>query len=559
MEEQIRKKIDQVANSILDKYPSFGFSIVRPEKRGFGDWTLVLSNSNGINPLELAQDIADQLMATGYFEKAEVANIRFINLTVKSEYYGDELIDVIAKGSNYGKSVSGRGKNVNVEYVSANPTGPLHIGNARSGPIGEAVANLYEFNGYKVEREFYVNDIGVQIKRFGNSLLYWHSIKSNPNLVFPEDGYPGEYIKETSEIIQQNFADEIKEMADESDKIDFFAKKGLEIMVNNIKSDLKLVGMEIHTFSYESQILNSSKSKTVIKKLEEKGFTVEKDGAVWFKNPEDPDLKDNDAVLIKSDEQKSLTYFANDIAYHVDKINRGADTLVDIWGANHFGHIPRMKAALRALGYSEDMLQIVLYQYVRLKRAGEAMSMGKRLGNFVTLRQVIEAGVDPDAFKYFILSQNSNTPMEFDIELAADTSEKNPVYYIKYAHARICSILRKAGGPSFAEASDGKQGASDEEQGNLSLLTHEKEVALYKELVKFPELVQETLSDFQIQRLPHFAYKIATLFHDFYGSCKVIGAETKELELARLSLIKATKIVIANTLSICGIEAPEKM
>ncbi|MFA6963488.1 MAG: arginine--tRNA ligase [Patescibacteria group bacterium] len=557
----VKAKIDLALKSLGFNLP--GYSVDEPPSREMGDYStnvaMVASGLEKKNPREIAQKIQSELSKDPEIESVEIAGPGFINIALKSDLYTEELSKILEEGSKYGSSEIGKGKTINVEYVSANPTGPLHIGNARSGPIGEAVANLFEFNSYGVTKEFYVNDIGVQIGRFGKSLFHWCAIKSDPKIEFPEGGYPGEYIQETSEKIQKEFGDEIAHLDNDQEKIDFFARKGLNVMVANIKSDLELAGINIHTFSYESKIINSGKSKIVIDRLKEKGFVAEKDGAVWFKNPEDPDLMDNDAVLAKSDEEKSLTYFANDIAYHLDKIDRGADKLFDIWGANHFGHIPRMKAALRALGCPDETLEIVLYQYVRLKKSGVASSMGKRLGNFVTLRAVIEAGVEADAFKYFILSQNANTPMDFDIELAAEKSEKNPVYYIKYAHARICSILKKIEeqGTPLRQGFAGQ--VSDQERGDLSLLKDEKEIALYKELVKFPEIVEETLVDFQTQRLPHFAYKIAALFHDFYNSCSVIDAGSKELVSARLSLIIATKNILANTLKICGIKAPEKM
>jgi len=564
MKRVLKEKIDKVLNELGLLVQDF--SVSEPPNSEVGDFAsnvaLIAASKEKKNPREIAESIKLELEKDSDIARTEIAGPGFINITIAPKICLGEIKKIVEQGREYGRLKIGNDQKVNVEYVSANPTGPLHIGNARSGPIGEAIANLFEFQGYEVEREFYVNDIGIQIKRFGKSLAYWYLIKSNTNLEFPADGYPGEYIKETSDKIQHEFPGELKTKSGD-EIIDFFAKEGLKIMVENIKSDLELAGINIHTFSYESQILNSDKSRSVIAELGTKGFIAEKDGAVWFKNPEDPDLMDNDAVLVKSDDARSLTYFANDIAYHLDKIERGAIRLVDIWGANHFGHIPRMKAALRALGCSDEKLEIILYQYVRLKKEGESMSMGKRLGNFVTLRAVIEAGVEPDAFKYFILSQNSNTPIDFDIELAADKSEKNPVYYIKYAHARICSILKKCqkDGESAptTESVGVPTGSVGKGKSNLELLIHPKEIALYKELVKFPELVQETSQDFQIQRLPHFAYKIAGLFHDFYNSCKVIGAESLELELARLSLIIATKNIIANTLNLCGIEAPEKM
>ena len=567
MKQLVKEKIDNVLKKLGIKISSY--SIDTPPDPEMGDFAsnvaMVAAGLDKKNPREVADEIISELKNDPEIEKTEIAGPGFINITLKSEIYLEELKKIVELGGKYGQSEIGKGKKVNVEFVSANPTGPLHIGNARSGPIGETIANLFEFQGFEVEREFYVNDLGSQITKFGNSLAYWYLFKTNPNLEFPAEGYPGEYIKETSEKIQSEHQLEIEKLENkphlaspskgEGSLPDLFASEGLKIMVENIKSDLKLAGINLHTFSYESAILNSGKSEAAIEKLKRLGFTTEKDGALWFKNPADPKLEDKDSVLVKSDESRSNTYFANDIAYHLDKIARGADKLIDVWGANHFGHIPRMTSALQALDCPADILKIILYQYVRLSKAGETSSMGKRFGNFVTLREIIEAGVTPDAFKYFILSQNSDTPITFDLKLATDTTEKNPVFYIKYAHARICSILRKAGDPT---SPFGLRGAS-EEQVELSLLKHKKEIALCKELVKFPELVAETVFDFQIQRLPHFAYKVATLFHDFYGSCKVIGAESKELELARLSLIIATKNILKNTLSLCAIDAPEKM
>lgn len=520
------------------------FVVDAPPSPDLGDFATNVAFLIGGNPRENAEKIAEKLKGQEEIEKVEIAGPGFINIFLKKDIYEKEVKKILAEGKDYGKSNVGNGKKVNVEFVSANPTGPLHIGNARSGPIGETIANLYKFNGFDVVREFYVNDVGVQIGRFGNSLYHWYAIKEDSSLEFPKDGYPAEYIKETSEEIQEKFSEEINSATEIEKKKALFAREGLILMVDKIKKDLQLVGIEIDQWSYESEIFKSGKSENIINSLEKKGLTAEKDGALWFENPDDKDLLDKEAVLRKSDAEKSLTYFANDIAYHLDKIARGADKLIDIWGSNHFGHIPRMKAALKTLGY-DDLLDIILYQYVRLKSGGRAMSMGKRLGNFVTLRQVIEGGVEPDAFKYFILSQNMNTPMEFDIELASDRSEKNPVYYIKYAHARICSILEKAGDVDIADA-------------DLSKLHDPKEILLMKELCNFGDIIKKASEDYEIQALPHYANKIAKLFHDFYGSCRIIGEES-EIFKARIALIITTKTILKSTLNLCGIEAPKKM
>jgi len=543
---QLREAVDR-AGFVVPK----DFSINEPPKNQPGDWAtniaLILASENKENPHAIARKIIDHIKSD-LIEKAEIAGPGFINLTLANKVYLQEIDKILRLKEDYGKGLSNC-ETINVEYISANPTGPLHIGNARSGPIGEAFANLYEFLGHKVTREFLVNDRGTQIHRFGKSLFYWYQVKKEPGLIFPEDGYPAEYVKEASEKIQQEKAAEIAKIDDDAELIKFFAHAGLKLMVKNIAEDAALLNIKFDVWSYESEIVKGGKPKEIVSQLTKSGHTVEKEGAVWFCDPADPELQDKESVLIRSDEGRTLTYFATDLAYHVDKIERGAAKLVDIWGANHSGHIPRMKAAMRALGYKKETLEIVVYQYVRLKKSGKAVSMGKRLGNFVTLRQLIEAGIAPDAFKYFILSQNPNTPFDFDIDLAADTSEKNPVFYIKYAHARIASIMKKAN----------EQGIEvNVAEADLNLLGDPKEVALYKQLADFPALIQSIAHNFQIQALPHYAYNLARLFHDFYSSCPVL-CDDKKLTQARLALIIATKYIIANSLKISGIEAPEKM
>lgn len=525
------------------------FSIETPPKSEMGDFAtniaMIIAGRDKANPREIAEKIIANISKAKEIDKVEMAGPGFINIFLIQNIFAKEFKEILEQKENYGRGNEKRIK-VNVEYVSANPTGPLHVGNARGGPIGEAVANLLSFLGYHVDREFYVNDMGLQIERFGRSLYYWYAKKTDPRLEFPTDGYPAPYIKDISELIQKEKKEELEKNKDESELIEFFIKEGLYYTVKSMREDCELIGIKFDTWFYESDLIHSGKTKQAIEKLKQDGYTVNKEGALWFKNPNDPDMQDKESVLVKSD-GNTLTYFSDDIAYHIDKFERGYNLLINVWGANHHGHLPRFSAAMRALGHPEDKVKIMFYQYIRLKKAGKAFSMGKRLGNFVTLRQVIESGVEPDAFKYFILAQNSNTPFDFDLELAADTSEKNPVFYIKYAHARICSILAKAGESKIKV-----------EEADFKLLKNEKEIALYKELVKFPELLIEVSSNFQIQALPHYAHKIAGLFHDFYANCQVL-TEDKKLTASRLSLVVATKYVLANTLSICGIEAPEKM
>ena len=556
MKENIKKIIIETVKKLGYSVPQ-NFSIESPPNSEMGDFAtniaMIIGGRDKINPREAAEKIVELLKKEKDLAKVEIAGPGFINIFLDRRIYLDELKKILLERENYGRGAKRKTK-VNVEYISANPTGPLHVGNARGGPIGEAIANLYNFLGYLVSREFYVNDAGLQIERFGNSLYYWFAKKVDKGIEFPEGGYPGDYIKEISEAIQKEKREELEKLNDKDEMIKFFVKEGLFHTVKGMREDAELLGIKFDNWVYESDFIFSGKTNHAIDVLNQKGFTTKKEGAVWFKNPDDLELADRESVLIKSD-GKSFTYFADDIAYHIDKFERGNNLLIDIWGANHHGHIPRFKAAMRAVGAPDDKIEVLLYQYIRLKKSGEAVSMGKRLGNFVTLRQVIESGVAPDAFKYFILAQNSNTPFDFDLELAADTSEKNPVFYIKYAHARICSILSKAGDSALLMVGDA---AKDVEGADLSILSDPREVALYKEIVKFPQLLNETAENFQIQSLPHFAYKIAGLFHDFYSNCHVI-TDDKKLTAARLSLVLSTKYVLANALNICGIEAPEHM
>jgi len=520
----------------------------RPEMGDFAtNVAMVIAGDEKKNPREVAEKIKNELEKHDDIIKVEIAGPGFINITLNPDIYLAELEKIVEQKENYGRTEIGQGKKVNIEYISANPTGPLHVGNARGGPIGEAFANLFSFQGYEAVREFYVNDIGGQADRFGKSLLYWYQIKTDLDLDFPEDGYPGDYIKEISEAIQTEQELKVKNLKSKEEQVEFFRNEGIHKIIEGIKSDVNLLGIKFDVWFYQSKIEEDQSSYKIIQILKDKSATVEKDGALWFRNPDDANLEDRESVLVKSDGQ--LTYFVDDIAYHKDKIDRGFSKSIDVWGANHSGHVPRMKSALQAIGSNPDDLEIILYQFVRLKRSGVVASMSKRAGDFVTLRSVIEAGVAADAFKYFILAQNPNTPFDFDIDLAADTSEKNPVFYIKYAHARICSILAKAGIGETQNFS----------KVNYSVLKNSKELALIKELVKFPEIIEEISTNFQIQSLPHFTYKIAGLFHDFYSNCRVIEAETEELKKARLALVTATKYVLKNSLNILGIEAPEKM
>lgn len=527
------------------------FDLNLPPKNQDADYatniSLIIGHKTKENPKDVADKISKKLSENSLVQKTTVAGPGFINIVLQDHTYYDLLKNLLSEKDNFGKKDIGQGKTVSVDFVSANPTGPLHIGNARGGPIGETIANLYQHFGYKVSREFYVNDSGLQVKRLGKSFYYWHEKLSGEDAIFPEDGYPGEYVKEIVEEIIKKSKDKINQLKNEDEIIEYLSKEGLDQIIDQMKKDVELLGISFDKWIYESQLQLSGDTEKYINLLKEKNATVSREGALWLKVDADPDFKDKESVLIRSDEAKSFTYFADDIAYHMKRYEDGVEKIIDVWGANHHGHIARMNAALQVLGISKEKLQILLYQYIRIVQNGEPIKMGKRLGNFISLRQILEGGVSADAFKYFILAQNSNTPFDFDIKLAADQSERNPVYYIQYAHARICSILKKAG-----------EETSSPENVDLSVLKNDKELSLIKELTMWPDVAEDSLEDLQIQNLPHYAYKIASLFHDFYTNCPVLDAE-EETKKARLALVSATKIIISKVLSICGISAPEKM
>ena len=527
-----------------------GFDISEPPKPEMGDYAsniaLLAAKLEGKSPTEVADDIIKNIESF-LIKEAKVAGPGFVNLYLNQNYLYESLGKILKLGDKYGSADIERDKSVNVEYISANPTGPVHVGNARGGPIGEAIANLYAFCGYKVTRSFYVNDIGGQIDKLAESFYYWYEKLSGQDIVFPEGGYPGEYVKDITEKVVSKYKSELESLKDKEEFIVFFKDKGVKAMVERIKDEVDLIGIQYDDWIYQSDLENSGKTGEVLKLLEAKGSIVEREGASWFRNPEDPNFQDDEAVLRKSDSAKTLTYFADDIACHKYKTDQGAYLMIDIWGSNHHGHIPRMKASMSALGISPERLQVILYQNVRIKNGEDIIKMSKREGNFVLLADVIKHGIGADVFKYFILNQNNNTPMDFDAKLAMDKSEKNPVFYVQYAYARISSIIKKS-----------RTKSNDLNNADLSLLTHSREQALIKELVKFPDLVEEALLDQQMQVFPHYAHKLASMFHEFYNDCRVIG-EDKKLEKARMGLVIATKTVLKNVLDICDITAPEKM
>ncbi|KKR87103.1 arginine--tRNA ligase [Candidatus Daviesbacteria bacterium RIFOXYD1_FULL_41_10] len=514
--------------------------ISSPQNPSFGDYTaniaLQLAKQKLKNckqtPMEIANEIVSDLRTLSYLSDIEIKEPGFINFFIKPEFLTKDLEEILEKGKDFGRSESGKGKKASVEFVSANPTGPMHFGNARGGPIGDTLASVLEFCGYEVMRDYYHNDIGSQVDKLGESIV---NVAQGQKLEDQE--YKGEYVKELAKEIK---TDDPKQAS----------KQALEILLKENLDVAKEMGIKFDRVSYESEFLGSSQTKKALMVLEEKDVLKKQEGAVWFA-PGDEFLKDRESVVIKSD--GNYTYFTNDIAYHNLKFSQGTDLVVDILGANHHGHVPRLKAAVSVLGFDVSNFHVVLYQWVRFKRGGEIVKMSKRAGTFITVREILEE-IGKDPLKFFILMYDANSPIDFDLELAKQQSNKNPVFYVQYAFARMANILRKVKSEKCNPST--VLGARVQSCG---ILNKKEELELIKHLSYFPDLIEEVARNYQVQHLTTYAITLADLFHKFYENCRVLNAENEELKTARLSLVLASKLVLANVLGIMGIDAPERM
>lgn len=514
-----------------------------PKDKSHGDYstnvamqlTRVLKN----NPRKIAEAVVEALdKAAADIESCEIAGPGFINFTIKNTSLAQIITRVLQEQDNYGNSNDGQGLKVNVEYVSANPTGDLHLGHARGAAWGDSITRLMKASGYDVCREYYVNDAGNQIVNLGKSLQARYREHLGLDFDLPEDGYHGEDVKNIAIAIAEEYKDAYVEYSDANLK--FFKEKGIAFELDKIRRDLDNFRVHFDVWSSEQSIRDEGKVEKALEVLHEKGLTYEEDGALWFATTRFGD--DKDRVLRKKD--GSYTYLVPDIAYHKDKLDRGYDLLVDLLGADHHGYIPRLKASIEALGNNPDKLQVDIIQMVRLVENGEEVKMSKRLGNAVTIRELCEE-VGVDAVRYFFVQRAVDTHLDFDLGLARKQSNDNPVYYAQYAHARICSILRQAS--EIAEAQ------------SFDLLTHEKEIALMKYINEFTNVVSDAARSRAPHKVCNYIQKLAQHFHSFYNVCKVIDPQQPELSSQRLALLKATKITLKNALYLIGVDAIEKM
>ena len=574
VQEQITTLIENAFKSaeqrgVLPSCEAAPFIIEVPADKANGDFStnaaMVNARTFRLSPRKIADTILSELSCEGtYFEKIEVAGPGFINFFLNSRFYADVLLDIEREGENYGKSNYGQGKKVNVEFVSANPTGPMHMGNARGGALGDCLAAVLEYAGYDVSREFYVNDAGNQIAKFALSLdiRYQQHFKGEDSVELPEDSYHGADIIKRAEEFAEVYGNSYLEKSEEERRkalVDFALPKNIEEM----KQAMEKYRIRYDTWFSELTLHNDGELKDTIDLLKERGYTYEKDGALWYKNIEVQtemlkeqgksreyidklELKDD--VLIRAN--GNPTYFAADIAYHRNKLEkRGFEKAIDVWGADHHGHIARMKGAMRAVGIDENRLDVLLMQLVRLMSGGQLVRMSKRTGKAITLVDLLDE-VPIDAVRFMFNMQEPGSVMDFDLDLAVQESSQNPVYYCQYAHARICSILSKLEqeGRCYSKCT-GKE---------LERLTESEEHALISHLSRLPSVIVGAAKNYDPAKVTHYVVELATLFHKFYNACRV-NVEDEELMKARLFLCVCVRNTIRNVLTLLKVDVPSRM
>ena len=521
--------------------------VEKPKDEKMGDFStniaMTLARSERKNPKMIAESVV-RYLKNGDLSQVEIAGPGFINLKMSHEFFLQRLKNVVKQGDDFGQTDVGQGTKVLIEFVSANPTGPLHVGHGRGAAVGDALARILKKSGYDLSTEYYINDVGNQMNFLGRSTWLRYRELLGEAIEFPDDHYRGEYIKDiANEIIEQK-RDEFLNLPEE-ECIPFFRKYATDNILQGIQKDLAEFRVTFDNWFSEQSLYDDNSVEKAIEWLKGKGHIYEKDGAVWLKSSAFND--DKDRVLVKKTGEK--TYFCSDIAYHQNKINRGFKKIINLMGADHHGYVPRMEAVLEAMGYDKKIFKILLIQFVSLLRAGEKVSMSTRAGEFETLKDVVsEVGVD--VARYYFLMRSSDTHLDFDLELAKQETSENPVFYIQYAHARICSIFRTAGEKGVVW--------NRSNEVDLSLLVEEEEFGIIRAVLAFPEIVEKSARALEVHRISHYLLDMVSRFHGYYSRHRVIS-DDKALTLARLSLLDAIRITIRNGFELMGISSPEKM
>ncbi len=530
---------------VISEVPELEIEMTRDPS--FGDYAsnaaMVLASKARMKPRKIADDIAANISdPQGLIEKIEIAGPGFINIFIKPEFWAAALQEIDEGRERFGISEIGKGQKVQVEFVSANPTGPLHIGHARGAVTGDVIASILEAAGYSVFREYYVNNVGNQMNTLGMSVFLRYRELLGEKVEFPPEYYQGEYIADLARDLLQKYG---KSLLENPDYLAVCREYASSSIMDGIKEDLAALGVGFNDYFPESELYKNDGLQKVLRELQENDFIYSDGKTLWFRTTKYGDEKDR--VVVR--ENGEPTYFASDLAYHKKKYERGFEKIIDVWGADHHGYIPRMHAGIQAFGYKKESLRIVLVQLVNLLREGAPVAMSTRSGEFVTLREVVDE-VGRDAARYNFLMRRSDSHLDFDLELAKKQSNENPVYYVQYAHARICSIMRTAAERDFAVPSFG--------DANLNRLTIPEEIALIKLLTRYPEIVEGSARSLEPHRFTFYLGELASVFHSYYNKHRVIS-EDAELSRARLFLAKSIGIVLRNALNLLGVTAPEKM
>ncbi len=518
-----------------------------PKKPDHGDFStnlaMTLAKAERKAPRKIAEALVAALEDNPLCDKIEIAGPGFINFRLAATCWYEVLDQIMEQGGEFGRSQIGAGTKIQVEFVSANPTGPLHIGHGRGAVVGDAVAAVLQAAGFEVQREYYINDAGNQIQTLGRSILLRLRELQGETIEFPEDGYQAKYVVE----LASKYRSEQGDLSDfsEQEAIEICARFGVEEILKWIETDLKEFGIEFDHWYSEKSLHDRGMVEQELTKLKAKGLSFEDDDALWLRTTEFGD--DKDRVLIKSD--GSHTYFASDVAYHMEKFDRGFDRVIDVWGADHHGYIPRMKAMLTGLGHPPEDLEVLLIQMVNLLRDGKPYVMGKRSGNFITLKEVVSE-VGRDACRFFFLMRRCDSQLDFDLELAKQQSSDNPVYYVQYAHARICSINRNAVEAGMTQPLIGKI--------DYCRLELAEELALVKQLARYPETVVNAALSYEPHRVIFYLQDLAAQFHSYYNRYRVL-VDDPATSQARLYLVNSVRTVLANALKLLGLSAPEQM
>ena len=523
--------------------------VEKPKEEKFGDFStslaMGLAKSERKKPYEIAEILSRHLLCNeDNIASVKIAGPGFLNLTMKPAFFLKRLLKVAEQADRYGSSNAGQGKKVLLEFVSANPTGPLHVGHGRGAAVGDMLGRLLDKAGYNVSTEYYINDVGNQMNTLGRSTWSRYLELQDKGNAFPSDYYQGEYIKDIARDIYAQHGNEFLDKEEEQ-VLPFFREYARNSVLNGIKEDLSNFGVIFDQWFSEKKLYDQQLVDATVNWLRKEKHIYDKEGAVWLRSSALNDEKDR--VLIKQSGEK--TYFCSDIAYHKNKIDRGFEWIVDLWGADHHGYVPRMKSALQAMGYDENVFKVMLVQFVSLKRGGEKVSMSTRSGEFETLADVIkEVGID--ATRFFFLMRSSDTHLDFDLELAKKESPENPVFYIQYAHARICSIFRIAT----------EQGIKllDSVDIDLSPLKNEEEFVMIKKILAFTEIVEKSAELLEVHRIAFYLQDLVGTFHRYYSRNRIVS-EDKALSCARLFLMNCLRVTIRNGLSIMGVSAPERM